>query len=157
MKCDGVVCVFRFVTCWRTLVHDTRASLCYLIERKSRNDETGGIISVVQQIVQYLWSSSLVYKQAAVLWEPDRAPPFSLSVPTFPLWPLREQKPLSELFIQSTSPGGLRRLLQALLSAPKPPQAVLCLSGKTAVFRASPRGPASASLLLSDTAGGIWF
>lgn len=74
-----------------------------------------------------------------------RPPIFSLH-PTFPLWPLREQEPLSELFIQSASPGGLDRLLQALLSAPKPPQAPLCLSRKTAVFRAPPSGPASASL-----------
>lgn len=40
----------------------------------------------------------------------------------FPWWPLREQEVLSELFIQSASPGGLCRLLQALLSAQNLPR-----------------------------------
>lgn len=57
--------------------------------------------------MQYLWSSSLVYKQAAVLWERDKAPPIFSLHPAFPLWPLREQEPLSELFIQSLSPEAL--------------------------------------------------
>lgn len=63
------------------------------LKEKAGNDETAGIISVVQQIVQYLWSSSLVYKQAAVLWERNKAPPFSLSIPHF-LCDLLESKSL---------------------------------------------------------------
>lgn len=65
--------------------------------------------------------------------KPPRPPPppiFSRH-PTFPLWPLREQEPLSELFIQSASPGGLdKTAASSPVCPPKPPRAPLRLSGK---------------------------
>ena len=48
------------------------------------------MIWVMQQIVQYLWSS-LVYKEAALLWGRNKASPFSLPIPYF-LWALLESK-----------------------------------------------------------------
>lgn len=63
--------------------------LVILFEMKGLLERSAGIISAVQ----YLWSSSLGYKQAVVLREWDKAPPFSLSIPQL-LCDLLESKSL---------------------------------------------------------------